>query len=66
MELPTIMNESETQFEEKERGTAGNGVTRSINSTFITDNPDFDPSKDCPQARGMDTTAGIISNTYKE
>jgi hypothetical protein len=58
MELPIVMNESELQCDEKMRGTA--------NSAFVTDNPDFDSTRDCPQARGMDTTAGIISNTYKE
>jgi hypothetical protein len=33
------------------------------NSAFIHNNPDFDPSKDVPGARGCDTTAGIISNS---
>jgi hypothetical protein len=39
--------------------------TTSINSAFISGNPDFDPSKDVPQARGCDTMIGIISNTPK-
>jgi hypothetical protein len=32
------------------------------NSAFILNNPDFDPSKDVPQARGCDTMFDIISN----
>jgi hypothetical protein len=34
-----------------------------LDSAFISDNPDFDPSKDVPQSRGCDTTIGIIANT---
>jgi hypothetical protein len=31
-------------------------------SAFISDNPDFAPSKDSPLARSCDTMAGIIAN----
>jgi hypothetical protein len=32
------------------------------NSAYIPGNPDFDPSRDVPQARGCDTTFDIISS----
>jgi hypothetical protein len=34
------------------------------NSAYIPGNPDFDPSKDVPQARGCDTMFDIISSDY--
>lgn len=37
-------------------------VERAPTSAFETGNPDFDPSKDCPAARGADSSASIIAN----
>jgi hypothetical protein len=31
-------------------------------SAFISDNPDFDPSRDSPLSRSCDTMGGIIAN----
>jgi hypothetical protein len=40
-----------------------NRPTTEHNSAYIPNNPDFDPSKDVPQARGCDTMIDIISNS---
>jgi hypothetical protein len=57
MENNIIMNESEVKDLKDTRRVEG--------SAFITDNPDFDPSRDVPEARGCDIPAGIIANSYK-
>lgn len=32
-------------------------------TAFESNNPAFSPDKDCPRARGADSTAGIIANS---
>jgi hypothetical protein len=57
MENNIIMSESEVKGLKDTRRTEG--------SAFITDNPDFDPARDVPGARGCDTTDGIIANDWQ-
>jgi hypothetical protein len=45
--------------EEGQDSKEGNG---GFHSAYIPNNPDFDPSKDVPQARSCDTMMGIIAN----
>jgi hypothetical protein len=38
--------------------------TAGVNSAFIPDNPDFNPSKDVPQARGCAPMIEIIGTNW--
>lgn len=51
---------------------AGNDDPRNVNNeafrsesmtAFESNNPEFSPDRDCPRARGADSTAGIIANS---
>jgi hypothetical protein len=63
--LGAIMLSKERVYgENKEKGNKAleNELMIRANSAYIPNNPDFDPSKDVPQARSCDTMLGIIGN----
>jgi hypothetical protein len=58
MSLPNQFYDELLENQIKEDNAEGKG----LNSAFMYDNPDFDPSKDVPKARGCDTSIDIIAN----